>query len=257
MRKIISKLYLLKIFKRLIPSLIKIYTFFISRKIKISHKNFFILLNLKNPIDREIYLKDTYEPKQLEFLKNIIQKENIKYFFDIGAHMGYYSLNLAIDKNMNIHSVEPFIENFQQLESNKKINNFENIKTYNLALSNKKQEIKMWVSDKKKTGGFAVLNLNDEELKKYNKLENYEVNAISEMGDKLFLIKNKKIAIKIDVERHEKEVIEGAKSFLTNNKSIMQIEVFNERNKEINEILEKIYFKKFYNIGKDYFYKNY
>ena len=99
MRKIISKLYLLKIFKRLIPSLIKIYTFFISRKIKISHKNFFILLNLKNPIDREIYLKDKYESDQITFLEKKIEENDIKIFIDIGAHMGFYSINLSKKKN--------------------------------------------------------------------------------------------------------------------------------------------------------------
>ena len=56
------------------------------------------MLNPKNPIDREVYLKDYYEKKQISFLEKEIDKNNIDIFIDIGAHMGFYSINLSKKK---------------------------------------------------------------------------------------------------------------------------------------------------------------
>lgn len=78
MRNLIKFLYKFKLLKRLIPSLFKLVVkIFKIKKIKIKHNNLTLLLNPKNPIDREIYLKDYYEKNQMSFLENEIDKKNI------------------------------------------------------------------------------------------------------------------------------------------------------------------------------------
>jgi len=58
-RKIINLLYKFKILKRIIPTTLKVIVkFFHIKEIKIIHNNLIFSLNPKNPIDREIYLKD-------------------------------------------------------------------------------------------------------------------------------------------------------------------------------------------------------
>ena len=52
----------------------------------------------------------------------------------------------------------------------------------------------------KKTGGFSIYDNNDDEIKKYDSSKIYVQECESDIGDKLLNIKNKKIAIKIDVE---------------------------------------------------------
>ena len=151
MRQLIIKLYKIKIFKRIIPSLLKIITNINKRKnISILHNDFMLNLNLNNPIDREIYLKDMYENDCIEQLKKIIKSEKILFFIDVGAHIGFYSLNIAQDEKINVFSFEPAINNFKQLEMNIKINKCKNIKTFNTALSNEIGEETMWVTDEKK-----------------------------------------------------------------------------------------------------------
>ena len=242
MRDILNYLYKIKFLRRIVPSIFKIVVkIFKIKNIVVKHENFFLNLNPENPIDREIYLKREYEKEQITFFKNLIKKNNISTFIDIGAHLGFYSISLS--NNLNVYSFEPIKKNFDQLKSNVLINNFDNIHIFNLALSNKKKKIKMWVSDIKRTGGFSVFNENDEELKKYNLT--YSELTQSDLADSILNIKNANLAIKIDVERHEEQVLLGASKLLTENKVIIQIEIFDKRKKKIFDILKNYKYNKF------------
>ena len=249
--------YKIKLFKRLIPSIINYVSIFNKNLVKIYHNKKYIYLNLKNPIDREIYLKDSYEKEQVDYLTKIIKEEKITIFYDLGAHIGYYSLQISNLKDLFIISVEPIKSHFKQLKLNMESNNIKNIKLYNIALSNKNTEKEMWVSNKNKTGGFAIFDENDEELKKYNYSKNLITKVNTMRGDDLFKDNGLKIAIKIDVERHEKELINGMKSLLINNNTIIQIEIFESRRKQIEALLNSINFRMFHSIGKDFYFKNY
>ena len=109
----------------------------------------------------------------------------------------------------------------------------------------------MWYSDKNKQSGSSILEINDTEYNKYSKdykdnpevlkLHNkykakdyqisksdlfYESVKSKKLDDVLF-INNKNIAVKVDVERHELSVLEGAKNiFFNNNNVFLQIELF-------------------------------
>ena len=255
-RTISNFLYKFKIFKRIVPTLLKLMVkFFYIKEIKIIHNNLIFSLNPKNPIDREIYLKNKYEDGQITFLKKKIDENGIKIFIDIGAHMGFYSINLS-KKKIDIHAFEPIIENFNQLEKNIFLNKIHNIKTYNCALSNIKKTSTMWVPDQDRTGGFAIYNRNDEDLKKYN-IKNITTRVIqSDIGDDLLDIKNSILAIKIDVERHEEEVLNGINMLLENNEIIIQIEIFNERKKKIFDLLKNKNYHLIHSIENDYYFTN-
>ena len=255
-RTIINFLYKFKIFKRIVPTLLKIVvkSFYI-KEIKVVHNNLIFSLNPKNPIDREIYLKDKYEDDQITFLKKKIDENRIKIFIDIGAHMGFYSINLS-KKKLDIYAFEPIEENFNQLKKNILINNLYNIKVYNCALSNVKKSATMWVPDKDRTGGFAIYNKNDEALTKYS-IKNISKRVIqTNIGDDLLDIKNSVIAIKIDVERHEEEVLYGINKLLENNKIVIQIEIFDERKKQIFDLLKNKNYYLIHSIDKDYYFTN-
>ena len=255
-RTIVNFLYKFKIFKRIVPTLLKVIVkFFYIKEIKVVHNNLIFSLNPKNPIDREIYLKDKYEDDQITFLKKKIEENRIKIFIDIGAHMGFYSINLS-KKKIAIYAFEPIVENFNQLEKNILVNKIYNIKAYNCALSNIKKSATMWVPDKDRTGGFAIYNKNDEALTKYS-IKNIIKKVIqSDIGDDLLDIKNSVIAIKIDVERHEEEVLYGINKLLENNKIVIQIEIFEERKKQIFDLLENKNYYLIHSIDKDYYFTN-
>ena len=257
MRKLIINLYKIKILKRLVPSVLKIFLKIMNKSdIIINHNNLLLKLNLKNPIDREIYLRDAYENQQIKYLRELIIKEEVEIFIDIGSHMGFYTLNLS-QLVKSAYSFEPIIENFNQLKENMKINNFKNVKIYNLALSNIKKKIIMWVPNKDKTGGFSIYNKQDEELKKYTNNLIYKKKVSCDILDEILIFKKKKIVIKIDVERHEKNVIEGAINLLKKNNVLLQVEIFKSRKKDVFKILKKIGYKFIKNVNKDHYFKNY
>ena len=256
-RKIIQKIYLVKLFRRIIPTTLKIIIKILKKnRITIAHKKILIQLNLNNPIDREIYFKGEYEKKQLDYISKNIKKENMDYFIDVGAHMGFYSINLAKEK-INIISFEPIKENFIQLKKNIQINNMKNIKIFNFGLSNNNKKVLMWVPNKEKTGGYSIFDTKDEEIKKYNFKKIHKKLCRIKKGDDLIKLKNKKIAIKIDVERHEINVLKGIEELIKKNQIFLQIELFDKRKKNITNYLQSKKFVFLKKIKKDYFFKNF
>ena len=76
-------------------------------------------------------------------------------------------------------------------------------------------------------------------------------------ADNILTLKDNRIAIKIDVERHEENVLVGMKKILDQNKILMQIEIFDTRKDRIFSLLKKSGFRLINNIEKDYYFKNF
>ena len=257
MKKFLQKIYKIKIFKRLVPSVLKLYIkIFKKNFLIIKHNDIYLKLNLLNPIDREIYLKGQYEKEQIEYLLKHIKEKKIKYFIDIGAHMGFYSVMIS-KENLKVYAFEPILNNYSQLYDNKNLNQFDNMEIFNFALSNIEKDIEMWVPDKEKTGGYSIYDREDEEINKYKIEEINKSKSKSKIGDNIIKIENKKIAIKIDVERHEFKVLEGLSKLFRQNEILLQIEVFKERQQKIISYLRDKNFQHINTIEKDFYFKNF
>ena len=241
-------------FKRIIPSILRKKIFF--SKDQIINIGFCkISLNLSNSIDREIYLKGFYEKEKIEYLNNISKNEKIDYFLDIGSYIGYYSLFFKNIKN--VHAFEPNKENFKQLQKNIEINST-SITAHNIACSDYSDEKIIWYTDKNKMGGSSVYNENDPELSKYKKEDIKFEEIKAKKLDDILNIKNKNLLIKIDVERHEINVLKGAcEKTLKNNNVVMQIEIQKDLKNEVFSFLEENNFKFINSIGHDHYFKNY
>ena len=170
--------------------------------------------------------------------------------------MGYYSINLA-KKKISIIAFEPIKKNFEQLKKNKSLNKLENLDIHNFALSNKKKDIIMWVPDINKTGGFSIYDNSDEENQKYDQKKVFKILNKAEKGDDVIDYKGKKIAIKLDVERHEMKVLEGLNNILLNNDIILQVEIFKKRESSIIEFLKSKNFTFLKSIKRDFYFKNF
>ena len=255
MHKFFKFLYSLKfpLFKRLIPSLVK--RFFFINNNKIIDLSFGkIKVNLTQAIDREIYLNGFYEKEQLIFLDKICNKDEITHFLDIGANIGYYSLYFK--KINNIFAFEPNKKNFLRLKENNELNNL-NIKMYNFGLSNTNSDSEIWYTNKDKMGGSAIYEKNDPELNKYNYKDIIKEKILTKKLDDIIDINNSKILVKIDVERHEKKVLEGMNKMIKQNNIIMQIEIGYDQKNEVFSYLNKLNLKWINTIRHDhYFIKN-
>ena len=253
-RKILTYLYSFKLFKRIIPSLIRKLSFSVNGN-TIFLDNFKINLFLTSSIDREIYLKNEYEKDQLDFVKKEILNHKYDYFFDIGAYIGYYSLSLCKLVHKTV-AIEPNQQNFQRLSKNVKINNF-NIRCHNLGCSDSKNKLKLWYTDKNKRGGSSIFQDTDKELNKYDKTKLLFEEIETDKLDNLYFLENKKIFFKIDVERHELNVLEGALNILSSNQCCLQIEIFPHLQDKILSFLKINHFKLFHRINNDFYFKNF
>ena len=152
--------------------------------------------------------------------------ENSNNIFDIGANTGVYSLVAkTINKQSKVFAFEPSINTFKQLQKNNKINNYDII-CEKVALSNKSENQVFYdIPYQNQTSA----SLNPEKLKNW---EGYKGNIVeydvSCMKIDDFIVQNNIDSIdlmKIDVEMHEPEIIEGFKSHLEKFKPIIIIEV--------------------------------
>ena len=255
----INKFYLLlyrsniKFLKKFVASLIR-RGIFIKNIQTIKLNNFKINLNLAQSIDREIFLKRTYEKQQLALLEKVSKEQSFECFLDIGANIGYYSLFLNHIKK--IYAFEPNKYVFNNLKENIEINNF-NIEIFNFAVSNENNQNEIWYSDKNKMSGSAIFDLDDNALKKYDLNKIYKDKIETKKIDSFIKFNKCKILIKMDVERHENKALDGMNQLLKNNQIFLQIEIHDSVKEEIFSKLNHLKFKFIHSIGIDYFFKNY
>ena len=190
---------------------------------------------LKKRIKRAI--KKKYE-KELELIDKFADKT--KDALDVGVYRGVYSFKLSQHYN-KVHAFEPNPLLFTYL--NKYLSKIlKNLNLYNFALSNLNGETKLKLPLRSK----SIFQSNIEELYQLgassihpkNELTNYkEVTVqIKRLDD--IKIDNKIGFIKIDVEGHELEVIEGSINTIMNNKPILLVEI--EKRHTQKPVLESI-----------------
>ena len=246
--------YSFKPFRRVIPSILRKIAGFVTLDIL----SFKMYLSLSDSIDREIFLTGYYDKDRFLYLQNHLTNNQFEYFFDIGSYKGYYSLFLYHEKLItNVFSFEANKNNYEILKKNIQLNK-SNINTYNIALSDTKGEGKIWFSDSNKTGGSSVLNPLDNEVSKYDKSKIIYESVKLDTLDSIFTnIIGKKILIKIDVERHEINVLKGSYNFFRNNKILLQVEVLENQKKNVFDYLIKNNFIHHYSIDDDHFFSNF
>lgn len=158
--------------------------------------------------------KNFFEISFLDFLrKNFpIQKE----ILDIGANIGNHTLFFTKFLNcQRVHSFEPVGKNFSILQKN-----VENYKDkcicYQVALSNKDGKMPLYNSQKENYGGFSLHCYSNGSS--FLVSESIDVKTLDS-----FQFENISM-IKIDVENHENEILEGARDTILRNKPIILLE---------------------------------
>lgn len=182
-------------------------------------------------------------------LKSFRYLEHCNTAIDIGACVGFWTKDLC-DKFSNVICFEPSTQNAECLELNLK--NYNNYKLYKVALSNTTGTKKLLISE----DGIGSNSLSDPNMdaSKYinvptKKIDDYNFRNLS--------------YIKMDVQFHELEVLEGATKTLKNNSPILCIECARRNNheliyvKKIVTLLQKFDFKIVGGLGKELFFKKF
>lgn len=214
--------------------------------INVNNKQRFKTIHYGHRIENEIFwtgLYGNWEKQSMKLWTKLCKEAKV--IFDIGANTGIYSLVAkTINPNSEVHAFEPFEAVCKKLSNNAAINNFE-IHANCSAVSNYSGggviytadpdfaysvtvNQNLWTSDK----DAIKLNIRTITLKDY-----IEQNNITQID-----------LMKIDVETHEPEVMEGFSTYLKLFRPIILIEILN------NEVAQKLggYFNTseycFYNI---------
>jgi len=200
-----------------------------------------------NYIDWGVYIYEGLEKGLVNYISTKISE--FDYFLDVGSNSGSISLPFCHLKNLKIICFEPLNYSYQKLINNFKINEaYTNHQFYKLALSNKTGDEKIYFSKTNSNIGMATLNKNID-LNFFNQSETIKVDKLDNIID----LQDQKIFIKVDIEKHENEFIEGALNLLKNNQILMYLETTDvgllDKLKKMNF---EIYFPRFFE-GKFYF----
>lgn len=153
------------------------------------------------------------EPAFIKILKQEV-KEGMT-AIDIGANIGYVTLIMAelIGPTGRIYALEPDPRNFQILSKNIQANGYSGfVFPYQMAVSNISGVSKFYVSDKSNLGSMVQ----DERSK-------YAIDVAVTTLDKFVRDKGSPNFIKMDIEGHEVEALEGMSNTLKNAESHVKI----------------------------------
>jgi FkbM family methyltransferase len=165
-------------------------------------------IDFSDQIQEMVYL-GTYERHEISFLKKYVKPGWI--CLDIGANIGFYTLNLSklVGLEGKIYAIEPSPSNYKKLQENIAINNLDNCITSNIALSSKSGEFLFSVSPNQNSGWGR--------LGKWKSAQSEVIVNVNTLDD--FIISNNISNIdflKIDIEGHELEFLEGGKNTFKN-----------------------------------------
>tara|TARA_A100001011_G_scaffold144384_1_gene152539 strand:- start:173 stop:1078 length:906 start_codon:yes stop_codon:yes gene_type:complete len=184
----------------------------LTRDLKVKIHNFYIWASFKkNKQSHSILRKCDFEDLQeFNLIEKIYSRKKIL-LFDCGANFGFYSLYVASKSNQNkIYSFEASPSTYEDLKKNINLNNFNNINSFNIAISDKKdkeiefvESINDWES-----------SLSNSNFEIVNKVK-IKTNILDDFNDKdLDKINDYHTIIKLDVEGHEMNVLKGGSELI-------------------------------------------
>jgi FkbM family methyltransferase len=165
--------------------------------------NNLILIDTKDKgIAVDLFINKEREPFfRKEFCSNVLKKGQT--VIDIGANIGYYALTEAsiVGVSGRVYAIEPVSKNIELLINNIKLNNLENINTYQCAIGNYNGNIDIGISE--------YSNL----CSATNKIGILKYETVPIITLDKFITTNKleqPDVIRMDVEGYETEIIKGA-----------------------------------------------
>lgn len=158
-----------------------------------------------------------YENIEMRMIRKFLNKNSV--ILDIGANIGWYSLNLSrYIPNGRIIAFEPIPHTFGYLKKNIKLNGAENIQAHNYGLSDK-AEISHFYHNPKFAAAASLKNLH---------IDNKAVRVkcrVRRMDDFIFNLTQRIDLIKCDVEGAELYVMKGALETLKKTRPVLFVEM--------------------------------
>lgn len=146
-----------------------------------------------------------FEPVETEIVTDILQ--DVDMLVNVGANIGYYCGH-ALHMGKSVIAFEPMQKNLRFLCQNVKVNGWENIEIYPMALSNQVGVLEIYGAD---TGASIVKGWAGTSESYVTLVPSSSMDVV--LGNRL---QGKKVLVLIDVEGAEWAVLEGANALLHN-----------------------------------------
>lgn len=176
-----------------------------------------IKFKTEDALGRHMFKRAEYEPHLTNFVCKNVKLKAGEHAIDIGANLGWYSLlmDTMSEPGASIHAFEPDVLNYELLEHNLNKNEARNIKTNQIALSDKDGESVLHLYENKNRGRHSLLPINEGEkinvkttsLDTYLKSRDISGSAVT--------------FIKIDIEGFEQVALKGASQTLSQRPMIL------------------------------------
>lgn len=207
------------------------------------------LLDRRNRVDRKI-ICGGYEEEQVDYLLSEAGPD-LDYFLDIGANLGLYTLQVAADQRArHVWAFEPDPRNHAQLLANLYLNGLTTrVQTYRYAASDAAGTVTFAIYPAASTGQSRIA-AGTEGAEETIQVECTPIDA-------LLSCSGKSVAIKIDVEGHERAVLKGAAALLQNNNCTLQIEAWPNGAQALIETMAGMGFEHIKTIHEDHYFRNF
>lgn len=153
-------------------------------------------------------LHDNYEPVESALFDAVLRPSSV--VLDVGANLGFYSM-IAARKNVPVLAVEPHSGNFNLLQFNLELNDFDTVLTYPYALGASEADMPLYLC--KRNG--VVLNHGDHRLWQADAAEvDVELVHVT-TGDELLAVADlTPTIVKLDTQGYEYFIMQGLKGLL-------------------------------------------
>jgi FkbM family methyltransferase len=150
-------------------------------------------------VDRALlFCPQLYDHYEIAFLSKHIQPGDV--FFDVGAHIGFYSLVAAkaVGRSGNVVAIEADPYNYEQLKLNLRLNCVENVRALNIGVSDNRETLRLGINSFGNRAGNSFLSKGPGAVS----VECYPFSEIITMAQV-----NKISAAKFDIEGFEYRVL--------------------------------------------------
>lgn len=194
-----------------------------------------LLLNPENHVDFRLAARLPVEEHQIAKAINIVNKEKLTVVLDIGANIGLYTVALGqLQAVKRIHAFEPVRANYNQLCANVYLNNLNmKVDAHRAALGDKADHASIYI-EPKSTGRSR---LNPDYSGDRQAFTEHETVKIFRLDDYLPLA-GERVFVKLDVEGHALEVLQGMTQFMQKNHVYIQAELLEYDREKIVRFLE-------------------
>jgi FkbM family methyltransferase len=172
--------------------------------------------------------------------KELDNQNDPGWFFDVGANVGLYTWEVRkVCPTRNILAFEPDPENIKLLEKTLLEANFQNLEIFKCALSDQVGEAS-FLQDNLTSATGCVAGKDEPWIEQYLNASANEITIKTETLDSVVLLDKIPSLIKIDVEGHEVEVLQGGRNTLAEAKPLLIIESFHPNQSAVLSLLHKL-----------------